>query len=249
MFSVIIKILGSSGEVMREKVQVLGIEIDNCTVKEAMKDVVGHLQEERMNVVEMVTMNTLSCFQASEDVGELFSAFDIALPSDRGILQAAGIEDERRLKEVDELLFIKLVMRYLNAHHKKVFLLAKTEASLTKLTDYVEEEYSNIRVIECASLENGLDSDDKLLNRINCTEVDCVISALPSPTEEYFVVKNKALVNARLWLGLGHLLSEMKQEKKGIQKIKELVLRKLLKKEVERERKKKDSIENDNNSQ
>ena len=98
---------------MQEKIQVLEVELDNCSAKEAMKRVVEYVNMERMNVVEMVTMNTLARFQESEEDAKLFESFDLVLPSDRGILQAADIHDERRLKEVDELLFIKMVM-----HHK-----------------------------------------------------------------------------------------------------------------------------------
>ena len=84
---------------MQEKIQVLEVELDNCSAKEAMKRVVEHMSIERLNIVEMVTMNTLARFQESEEDATLFEAFDLVLPSDRGILQAAGIQDERRLKE------------------------------------------------------------------------------------------------------------------------------------------------------
>ena len=88
---------------MQRKIQVLGVELDNCSAKEAMKTVVEGLREERMNVVEMVSMNTLAKFQQLDEAVNMFEAFDLVLPSDKGILQAAEIEDERRLKEVEPL--------------------------------------------------------------------------------------------------------------------------------------------------
>lgn len=231
---------------MKEKIQVLGVEINNCTAKEAMKRVVEYTHMERINVVEMVSMNTIGRFQQSEEGKEIFEAFDLALPCDRGILQAAGIKDEWRLKEVDEFLFIKMLMRYLQKNRVRVFLLAETQSSLQKMEEYIQEEYKNLRVVESASLEERGSSDDMLLNFLNGAEVECVLSTLPSPVEEYFVSRNKLLVNARLWLGLGFLLNEMKKEKKGFQKIKESILRRILKKEVEKERKKNDVVNNDN---
>lgn len=246
-FSVIIKTWESSGEIMKdkEKVQVLGIEINNCTAKAAMKRVVDYINEERMNVVEMVSMNTLNRFQLLEERKQIFDTFDIVLPSDRGILQAAGIEDERRLREVDDFLFIKMVMRYLQKNRIRVFLLAETENSLQKLEEYIQEEYENLNVVESASMEERGSSDDMLLNLVNGAEVECVLSTLPSPVEEHFVSRNNSLVNARIWLGFGHLINEIKTEKKGLQKIKELLLRRILKKEVEKERKKNDIVNND----
>lgn len=230
---------------MKEKVQVLGVELDNCTAKDAMKRVVEYMQEERMNVVEMVTMNTLGRFQQSEEGKEIFETFDIAIPSDRGILQAAGINEERRLREADEFLFIKMVMRYLQRNQIGVFLLAETKSSLQKLEEYIEEEYGYLKIIQSASLEENGSSDDMLLNLVNGAEVECVLSTLPSPTEEYFISRNKTLVNARIWFGFGHLINEIKREKKGFQKLMQLLLRRILKKEVEKERKKNDIVNND----
>lgn len=231
--SVIIKRLGNyAGEVMNEKVEVLGLEINNLSAKDALKNVMSYMETEPMNVIEMVTMNTIGKFQQSEDSRAVFEAVDLALASDKGILQAAGVKEERRLKEVEELLFIKMVMRYLHKNSARVLLLAETQADLQKLELYMQEDYEHIQVVETATMEEQGISDDMLLNLVNGAETACVLSALPSPMEEQFVSRNKSLINARVWLGLGNLLDEMKKEKTGFQKVKEFVLRQLLKKEM-----------------
>ena len=217
---------------MNEKIQVLDLEIDNLTAKDAVKRVVSYMESELLNVVEMVTMNTLGKFQQDENARELFESFDIALASDKGILEAAGETDERRLKEVDELLFIKMVMRVLHKNSTRVFLLAEDYSDLQKLEMYMQEDYANIQVVGKATMENDAVSDDMLLNILNGAEAECILSALPSPTEEHFVFRNKSLINARIWLGFGNLLDELKKEKTGFQKVKDFILRQLLKKEM-----------------
>lgn len=217
---------------MNNNIEVLGLEINNFTAKDAMKCVVSYMGTEAVNVIEMVTMNTIAKFQEEESAKEIFEAFDLALASDKGILQAAGVLDERQLKEADELLFIKMIMRYLHKNGARVFLLAENDADLQKLETYMAEDYSSIQVVETATIESQAISDDMLLNLVNGAEADCVLSVLPSPTEEQFVFRNKMLVNTKLWLGLGNLLDEMKKEKTGIQKMKEFVLRQILKKEM-----------------
>lgn len=217
---------------MNEKIQVLGLEIDNLTVKDAVKRVVSYMETEPVSVVEMVTMNTLGKFQYDDSATVLFENFDIALASDRGMLEAAGETDERRLKEVDELLFIKMVMRFLHKNSARVFLLAEDITDLQKLEKYMQEDYFNIQVIGNATMEDNAESDDMLLNLLNGAEAECILSALPSPLEEHFVFRNKSLVNAKVWLGFGNLLDELKKEKTGFQRVKEFILRQLLKKEM-----------------
>ena len=217
---------------MNEKIQVLDLEIDNLTAKDAMKHVVSYMEADPVSVVEMVTMNTLGKFQQDERAKELFESFDVALASDKGMLEVAGITDERRLKEVDELLFIKMAMRFLHKNHAKVFLLAEDEADLQKLETYMHEDYFHIQVTGKATMSENAESDDMLLNLVNGAEAECIFSALPSPMEEYFIFQNKSLVNAKVWLGFGNLLDELKKEKTGFQKVKEFILRQLLKKEM-----------------
>jgi N-acetylglucosaminyldiphosphoundecaprenol N-acetyl-beta-D-mannosaminyltransferase len=217
---------------MNEKIQVLGLEIDNLTAKDAVKRVVSYMETELVNVVEMVTMNTLGKFQQDETAAELFEHFDIALASDKGILEAAGVTDERRLKEVDELLFIKMVMRFLHKNSSRVFLLAEDMADLQKLEMYMQEDYSNVQVVGTATMEENAASDDMLLNLVNGAEAECILSALPSPVEEQFIFRNQALVNAKVWLGFGNLLDELKKEKTGFMKVKEFIIRQFLKKEM-----------------
>lgn len=217
---------------MDEKIQVLDLQIDNLTAKDAVKRVVSYMETEPVSVVEMVTMNTLAKFQQDETAKELFEHFDIALASDKGMLEAAGETDERRLKEVDELLFIKMVMRFLHKNSARVFLLAEDEADLQKLEMYMLEDYSNIQVVDKATMQENAASDDMLLNLLNGAEAECILSALPSPIEEQFIYRNKSLVNAKVWLGFGNLLDELKKEKNAFQKFKEFILRQLLKKEM-----------------
>ena len=217
---------------MSEKIQVLDLQIDNLTAKDAVKRVVSYMETEPVSVVEMVTMNTLARFQQDETAKELFESFDIALASDKGMLEAAGEIDERRLKEVDELLFIKMVMRFLHKNSARVFLLAEDEADLQKLEIYMKEDYTNIQVVDKATMKENAASDDMLLNLVNGAEAECVFSALPSPIEEQFICRNKSLVNAKVWLGFGNLLDELKNEKNAFQKFREFILRQLLKKEM-----------------
>ena len=217
---------------MNEKIQVLGLEIDNLAAKDAVKRVVSYMETEPVSVVEMVTMSTLGKFQQEDMAAELFANFDIALASDRGMLEAAGETDERRLKEVDELLFTKMVMRFLHKNSARVFLLAENISDLQKLEKYMQEDWFNIQVIGKATMEDNAESDDMLLNLVNGAEAECILSALPSPMEEHFVFRNKLLVNARVWLGFGNLLDELKKEKTAFQRVKEFILRQLLKKEM-----------------
>lgn len=139
-----------------------------------------------------------------------------------------------------------MIMRYLQKSHIRVFMISETETSRQRFEEYIGEEYGGLKMIGSISLEEHGSSDDMFLNLINGAEAECVLSTLPSPLEENLISKNKALVNARVWLGFGPLIREINKEKKGWQKFRENILRKILKNEVEKQKKKKDIVNNDN---
>lgn len=197
-----------------------GIKIDTYTAKEAMKLFMKYMQLESVQTIEMVTPETFGYFQGiirqdSED-------FNMTLASSSVVLKAAGITDERLLAEADSHLFMRLCMRFLHKNRVKVFLLAENEAVLAKLKGYISQSLSGIRIIETATMEEHGVSDDMILNRINGAEAECIIAALSTPVQQQFAMRNRMLMNARVWIGLGTSFIENKKKTLGSY-VKELV--------------------------
>ncbi len=232
--SVIIKKLGKTGEVMNEKIQISDLTIDNYTAKDAMKRVVEYLNTEALNIIEIVTLGTLGELADDEELQRQVSEFDITFAGDRAILEAAGIKDARSLRDAEPMLFIKMAMRFLHKYQVKVFLLAENESGLAKLQEQFHETYSQAVIVGAATMEEHGTSDDMILNLVNGVEADCIISTLPSPMQEQFIIRNKSLLDARLWLGLGNSFYMMKEGQSVFGRIKKLFARQILKKEIEK---------------
>ena len=232
--SVIIKKLGKTGEVMNEKIQISDLTIDNYTAKDAMKRVVEYLNTEALNIIEIVTLGTLGELANNEELQRQVSEFDITFAGDRAILEAAGIKDARSLRDAEPMLFIKMAMRFLHKYQVKVFLLAENALNLVKLQEQFRETYSQAVIVGTATMEEHGTSDDMILNLVNGVEADCIISTLPSPMQEQFIIRNKSLLDAKLWLGLGNSFYMMKEGQSILGRIKKLFARQILKKEIEK---------------
>lgn len=217
---------------MNEKIQISDLIIDNYTAKDAMKRVVEYMNIEALNIVEMITLSTLGEVANQEELQRQISEFDITFAGDNAILQAAGVEDARRLRASEPLLFVKLAMHFLHKNRSRVFLLADNVNELQKLRQSVTEEYASIQIVGTATMEENGTSDDMILNLINGVEADCIISILPSPTQENFIIRNKSLLNARLWLGFGNWFEKIKTEHSFVGKIKKMLAKQILKREI-----------------
>lgn len=222
---------------MNEKLNVLGIYIDHCTAKEAMKEAVGYMESEPVNIIDMVTVDAVMEMDEKSGLKEEICAFDLLLAGDKTILEAADITERRCLQETEDHLFVKMFLRYLHKNRKRVYLLVESEEEGRILFDYLERCYSGVQVGGMAKVSAQNRLDDMLVNAINGAEVDCVLSVLASPLQEELAVKNREVLNTRILLGLGKELLPMHTQRMGFGKITRFMMNHLFKKEMEKRKK------------
>ena len=223
---------------MSEKINVLNIEIDKCTAKEAMQSAVSYMDQEPLHIIELATIDGLIQADEIENMKCDIQAFDLILAGDRTILEAAGIDDASFLQETEKKVFLKLFFQYLHKNHKRVYLLVETEEEGTSYYNYFQQHHKGLEIVGMAKMSADDRADDMLVNAINGLEADCIIAALSTPLQEDFIIKNKKLLNVRVWLGIGK--SQLPYEKKHqlAEKIKRFVLKHMFKKEVEKRKSK-----------
>ncbi|MGC4019012.1 MAG: WecB/TagA/CpsF family glycosyltransferase [Muricomes sp.] len=198
---------------MKEKINIFDVEIDGLTAKAAMQAVVQYMESEFINTVEIVTLDMLMKGKDDPEWKENTKEIDLVLPGEQEILEAAKIQDKDLLRDVTNKVFLRMFLRYLQRNRKKVFLLAQSEKELTSLEQAIEKYNKGIQVAGHGVLSPEGKSEENIINDINGVETDCILSVLPSPNQEDFIVRNSALLNARMWLGCGGVLEASYYEK------------------------------------
>lgn len=222
---------------MSAKINVLDIEIDNCTAKEAMKKAVEYLESEPVNMIEMVTVDALMQMDEMAEMRKEFDRFDLVLAGDRMILEVAEITERKWLQETENQVFLRMLLRYLHKTHKRIYLLVGSEEDGQRFYAYLERHYGGVQVVGMAKVSAQDRADDMLVNAINGGEIDCIISALPAPLQEEFIVQNKSLLNAGLWLGLGSEMLPVRRGGFGRGKLSQFLVKMIFKKEMEKKKK------------
>lgn len=223
---------------MDKKINVLDVEIDNNSAKETMRKVMTYMDKELISVIEMITSDVLVKCKENETLKYNIAQSDLVLAGEKDVLELAGITDRKKLQEADTHLFLKMLLHFFHKNQNKIFILTATEEERTNFKEYLHEFYNGIDIVgaECVPEDQSL--DDMILNSINATEPECVISILPPAIQEAFVARNKILLNARIWLGLGkdvHLPKGIKRKKP----VHDFLIKYFLKREVEKEKLKK----------
>lgn len=200
---------------MKEKMNIFDVEIDGLTAKAAMQAVVQYMESESINTIGIVTLDML--MQGKDDPvwKENTKEIDMVLPGEREILEAAEIQDRNLLRDVANKVFLRMFLRYLQRNRKKVFLIAQSEKELLSVEQAMEKYNRGISIAGHGILSPEGKSEEDVINNVNGVETDCILSVLPSPQQEDFIVRNSALLNARVWLGCGNILAANYNEKSG----------------------------------
>ena len=72
------------------------------------------------------------------------------------------------------------------------------------------------------------------VNAINGSEVDCILSALSVPLQEDFIAKNRNLLDARVWVGVGNRMFSDHRQGLGHGKLAKFLLNHIFKREMEK---------------
>lgn len=221
---------------MDEKICVLDVNIDNYPAKQAMKASVAYMDTEVMNVVELVTIDTLLYARDNPDFRSVVEESDLALPGQKEILEAAGITEGRRIRELEDQTYLRMYLKYLHRNHCRVYLMVETDEQVDGLTDFLTTRYRGVQLAGAAKVAGGSGTDDMLVNAVNASDADCVIAALTPPLQEEFIARNRTLINARMWLGAGGVIEGAYLKRPRRKSLLGLVSRLFFRREIEKNR-------------
>ena len=84
---------------MIKKVDILGIQLDNYTVREAIMCVERYLSNNMLNTIESVSMQMLIDSETDPVLKKVLGSLDLAVIGEKEIIQAAGLGNMQRIKE------------------------------------------------------------------------------------------------------------------------------------------------------
>ena len=94
------------------------------------------------------------------------------------------------------------------------------------------------REVQKAVTESGVKEGLVLVNAMNGGEIDCIIAALSAPLQEDFIIKNKNLLDVRIFLGIGKTTLPVCRNGFLTGKIGQFLVKSIFKREIEKSRQK-----------
>lgn len=187
---------------MIKTVNIGGIELDNYTVRETIMRVEHALSDQGFHTIEEVNMDML-LGETDEVVRQALTLAEYTVIAEAGILDAVGASTYQRKNEIEQHDFFYEMMKRIERNHKRIFLIGQTEEFTRAAADEIEELYPKCVIDGMEALENCQGAVDAVVNEINALAPDVILSVLPSPAQEQFLVENQDKLSAGLWYGIG----------------------------------------------
>lgn len=197
------------------KMEVLGISLQDLTLRESMRKVDQFFQDGKVSTIALVTMRGLIAAQDSPEIKEWMNSLDMTVAADADILHAADINYRNRIHDVENHEFIAEFLKKLVRQRKTIYLLSQTESNLKKLEDELTAYQENLRIVGRLAMDELEYDDDFVINDINMKVPGVLISNLESPKREEFLADNHMKMNVSIWL-MVRADGELSKRDKGI---------------------------------
>ena len=190
---------------MIKKIDIMGIGLDNYTVRESMRQVENYLSNDVLNTIENISMQMLIASETDPVVHNVISELDLSVIGEKEILKAADADSMQRVQETEQNDFSYEFYRRIERNKRSIFVLGQTEEDVQKVKAELQEAFPKLILAGEYALENCVGNLDAVINEMNATTPDVIVSILPSPLQEHFFAEHKDKMSATIWFGMGEL--------------------------------------------
>lgn len=196
---------------MIKKIDILGIQLDNYTVREAIMQVEAYLTNDTLNTIESISAQMLVDSENDPVLKEVMDSLDLAVIGEKEIMQAAGIGTMQRIRETEENDFFMEFFKRIERNKKSIFLLGETGEKLHQMRKKLQQEFPKLAIAGEYAVDNCAGNLEAVINEMNGVTPDIIVSILPTPLQEHFFWEHREKISANIWYGIGALALKKKQ--------------------------------------
>ena len=190
---------------MIKTIDFAGIVLDNYSVRETIMNVEKNMSDQGFHTIEEVNMDTLMQAETDEVIKDALQMAEHTVIAEAGILDAVGAGSYQRRHEIEHHDFFYELMKRIERNHKTLFVIGDSMERVEQMCERISDRYPKCDIVGMEALDECSGATDAVINEINALEPDVVLSIIPSPQQEHFLMENREKISAELWYGLGKI--------------------------------------------
>ena len=154
---------------MIKKIDIMGIGLDNYTVRESMRQVENYLSNDVLNTIENISMQMLIASETDPVLHNVISELDLSVIGEKEILKAADADSMQRVQETEQNDFSYEFYRRIERNKRSIFVLGQTEEGVQKVKAELQEAFPKLILAGEYALENCVGNLDAVINEMNAS--------------------------------------------------------------------------------
>lgn len=188
---------------MRERVEIVGIQIDNVNLDEAAGILLEYLD---MDICSMVfTPNSEILLEAvkNRELEGALNGGQLVVPDGIGVVIASKFYGTPVKERVAGFDLMMRLMEIADSKGKSIYLLGGKPGVAEEAAIKLTEIYSRLIIAGTRDGYFGSDDEEKIISEINNSNADILLAALGAPKQEKFIYKNRNELKVRIAMGVG----------------------------------------------
>ena len=209
---------------MRNKVDILGVNVDSLTMREAIDKVESFFEERKPVIVATANAEMLMRATHDEELKNILNAAELVVPDGAGTVWAAhhlGYEMPERVAGYD---LAQELMKRAPAKNRRVYFFGSAPGVADKAKLKAEELYPGIQIVGTRNGYFKETDEPQIIADIKVAQPDLLLAALGVPKQEKWLAKYKDELNVPVSIGVGGtfdvMAGVMKRAPKWMQKAK-----------------------------
>jgi N-acetylglucosaminyldiphosphoundecaprenol N-acetyl-beta-D-mannosaminyltransferase len=188
---------------MRSTLNILGVDIDNVTMEQALDKIKSFISKEGVHAI--YTPNAEIMMDAKNDahMRGILNQADLLVADGAGVVLASRILGKNLPEKVSGIDLTRLSFGMQFDRKVRYFLFGSKPGVAEEAGKNLLELYPNIEIAGC---RNGYFTEaetPEIINRINSSNADILLVALGAPKQEMWIHENKSKLRVRVCIGVG----------------------------------------------
>lgn len=186
---------------MDNKINILGIELDDYSLDEAMNRTMEYLDNDALDIVGIISHSLMKFLIERQEGKEFLKEVSMSIIGEPDILDASR-KEVRDGEGVPGDDYLQSVFRFAQVKRKSIYILGDTQEAIKEVENYLNQGHSGIIQVGAYSLEQCKEEEDNLINEINGASPDIIVSYLPCEEIVRLALEHHTKINSKLWIAI-----------------------------------------------
>lgn len=186
-----------------DKVNILGVNVDMVTVKEASDKIMNFFDENKLHSVYTPNSEIIMAAYRDKEFCEILNRSELLTADGIGVVYASKILGKPIRERAAGYDIACKVVEKLNRTEHKLFLFGGKPGIAEIAKEKLNEKYPQLNIVGCRNGYFKDEEEEEIVHEINETGADILFVCLGAPKQEKWIDKYRDELNVKVAMGIG----------------------------------------------